>query len=1046
MRARWFFTALALLFIGLSVVVAQDQAGDPPAPGLVVTDVFPQDGSQYVVDQPIIVVFNRPVVPLITSATDPAAQVNPLIFEPALIGRGEWINSSIYQFTPDAIASGTTYRLTVDPALTSLDGRGLSAPFSSTFTTGFPRIIRFQPDADASRRALPDEPIAITFDMPVDRAAAEASLSVRADGEPVAGSITWDDSSTTMTFTPAERYPFGATVSVEVGRGVRATGGGAGATEGFEWIFAVVPLPAVVSTYPADGEQEAYPYGGITIYFASPMRIDTLRDRIRIEPEPWREGDAYYSEWDFSYTVAFPTEPSTDYTITLLPGMEDIYGNVINETTVIRYRTQPYAPELDLRAPGLGYVNAYNPRTQVFLTRRNIAAVDVSLYAVPVSTFIDALSYGEPSYNADSRRVMVNRSQLLNRWQVTSAAPENTLRYDLLDLGQAAYTPEQFCPGAPDARLMPGMQAVVSTGDEPLRLRASAPAGEIRALIDAGATVTVLSESICADGYRWYEVQTADGKTGWAAEGDQAGYYLEPAAPAEARHAASVPLQPGIYALVADQPEADLYPDVSVMVVATLNVTLKMAPEEVLAWVTDMQTGQPVAGVTIDLYRGQRSVARMVSDASGLARATVERQQDARVWTQYTAIAQADGHFGVGWTDWTDGIDGWEFGVPSDRNPYLYEVYLYSDRPIYRPGQPVYFRGIVRENDDLTYNPFAESDVRVQIIDPDNNIVFDETMRTSSFGSFEGTFDIPAGAMLGTYYLSVLTPDLEEYQTWVHNYAFAVQEYRAPEFEVTVTPERDEVAAGETIRALVNARYFFGGAVSGGTVEYTVINAPYDFNPNVPGFWSWQDNDPDAGAAEFYYFGGGEIASGTGMLNADGSFLIELPADLEDVTQSQRFTIEAVISDESGQAVAGRASVVVHKGDLYIGVQPDSAVGQANDETVVNLIAVGWDGAPVPGQPIRVEVVERRWYSVQEQDENGRTTWTYEVEEIPVTSGTVTSDSDGRASFAFVPPNGGIFKIRAATTDSAGRAIISADTICVTGNDYIPWRQQNSNR
>lgn len=1046
MRARWFSIVLMVLFIGLSVVMAQDAGGDLPAPGLVVTDIFPADGSQYASDQPIVVVFNRPIVPLITSVSDPAALIDPLIIEPALTGRGEWINSSIYQFIPDAFASGTTYRLTVDPALTSLDGLPLSAPFSATFTTGFPRIIRFQPSIEQSQRALPDDPIRITFDGPVDRASAEASLSVRANGQPVAGSITWDERSTTLTFTPAERYPFGATVTVEAGKNVSSAGGGTGAPEGGEWTFEVVPLPAVVSSYPRDGEQEAYPYGGITIYFASPMRINTLRDRVRIEPEPWREGDAYYSEWDYSYTVAFPTEPGTDYTITLLPGMEDIYGNAIAETTVIRYRTRNYNPDVSVSAPAVGYFNAYNPRTQVFLTRRNVPSVDVGLYTVPIYTFLNTLRAGNPAYSSDAQRALAAGWQLLNRWQVTSAAPENVLRYDLLDLGQAAYHLETFCPGAPDARLTAGMEAVVTAGDEGLRLRASAPAGEISALLDDGTTLTVLSDAVCAGGYRWYQVQTVDGLTGWVAEGDLTAYYLEPVAPLDAPLTPAAPLEPGIYALSADPGLPNYMPDVSVMVVATLNVTLKLAPDELLAWVTDMQTGLPVGGVMLDVYRNRSHIGQMVSDASGLARIAIERPSNRRVYMSYTAIARAEGQFGVGWSDWTDGISGWEFGVFTEQSPFSYAVYLYSDRPIYRPGQPVYFRGIARANDDLTYAPYANGDLRVQIFDPDDNVVFDQVMRTSAFGSFEGTFDIPSGAMLGTYRLSALTPDLQANETWVHSYTFAVQEYRAPEFEVTVTPERSEVAAGDTIRALVNARYFFGGSVSGGTVEYTVINAPYSFDPDVPGYWSWGDADPDAGASEFYYFGGGEIASGTGALDAEGNFLIELPADLEDATQSQRFTIEVTVSDESGQAVAGRAGVVVHKGDRYVGIQPESYVGRATDETTVNLIAVGWDGTPIPDQRIVVEVVERRWYSVQEQDENGRTTWMYDVEEIPVTSETVTTGSDGRASFAFVPPNGGIFKIRAVTLDSAGRTVISAATIWVMGGEYIPWRQQNSNR
>lgn len=1046
MRTRWLLVCLALLFVSLGTVAAQEGANDLPSPSFAVTDIFPQDGAQFVGDQPIVVIFNRPVVPLITSASDPAALVNPLLFDPALDGQGEWINSSIYQFTPGAVASGTTYQVRVDPALTSLDGLPLSEPFASSFTTSTPGVIRFEPGMDDDA-ALPDAPIIITFNMPVDRAAAEASLIVRADGGRIAGTVSWDDTSTTLTFTPTDRYPFGALVQVEAGKDVPGAGGGVGSAQNGEWAFDVVPLPAVVSSWPEDGETEAGPYGGITIYFASPMNIDTLRDRIVVEPEPWREGDAFYSNWDYSYTVAFPTEPSTDYTITLLPGMEDIFGNAIADTTVIRYRTDSYYPTYNLRAPNVGYFNAYNPRTQVFLTQLNTSSVDMRLYEVQPRWFVDAL--GE-SFNGRSREQLVLNSDVLAEWTVVSTAPENVQRYDLLDLGAAVYSPDTFCPGAPDARLAVGMEAVVATEDV-LRLRDEPVVGEIQRLLEPGSLVTILSGPQCQDSYRWYEVAIEDGATGWVAEGDITEYYLEPTTTTETvlETAPDTPtaLPPGLYLLQASSESVEMGPDFSALVVATLNVTLKSSPDQLLAWVTDMSTGLPVEGVTLSLYDSSRGlVDEVVTDSTGLARADMPTPSEDRGFINRTVIARAEGHFGVGWTGWSDGLDGWNFGVQYDSQPDPYQIYLYSDRPIYRPEQPVYFRGIARENNDLTYNPFADGHLQVRIYDPDNNIVLEQMMRTSPFGTFDDTFDIPADAMLGTYRLSVFTEGMEDYESWRHSYSFDVQEYRAPEFEVTVTPEVDEVAAGDTIRALVNARYFFGGNVSGGTVDYTVISAPYYFNPDVTGFWSWEDYDADAGASEFYYFGGGEIASGTGVLDADGSFLIELPAELEDATQSQRFTIEAIIADESGQAVAGRASVTVHKGEFYIGVQPDSYVGQVGQETVANFIAVDWEGSPLPNQTIAVEVVERRWFSVQEQDDSGRTTWSYDVEEIPLTEGMVTTDANGRATFTFVPPNGGIFKVRAVSTDANSRPIISAATTWVVGDEYISWRQQNSNR
>ena len=75
-------------------------------------------------------------------------------------------------------------------------------------------------------------------------------------------------------------------------------------------------------------------------------------------------------------------------------------------------------------------------------------------------------------------------------------------------------------------------------------------------------------------------------------------------------------------------------------------------------------------------------------------------------------------------------------------------------------------------------------------------------------------------------------------------------------------------------------------------------------------------------------------------------------------------------------------------------------MSRAGGDSRINLIAVDWDSQPIANQRLDVEVIERRWTSVQEQDPNtGATAWIWDVEEIPVTSGSVTTDEDGKAEF-----------------------------------------------
>jgi hypothetical protein len=511
------------------------------------------------------------------------------------------------------------------------------------------------------------------------------------------------------------------------------------------------------------------------------------------------------------------------------------------------------------------------------------------------------------------------------------------------------------------------------------------------------------------------------------------------------------PLAPGIYYLRAQSPETQQLgydPVNQFMIVGTANLVLKFGNDETLVWATDVTTGAPIANVNIRVYgKDYVLLGQSTTDGDGLMRMANEPTQD--LFQPRMAVLDGGGHFGIGHSQWSAGIEGYEFALPVNYYSEPFRAYVYTDRPIYRPGQPVYFRGVVRARDDVLYTVPNLETVPVRIYANDGSLVYEETLPLTVYGTFSGQFDIAADAALGYYRLETELPrpnPSEPYYGSEGIVSFNVAQYRAPEFQVNVTPEVEDVVQGDTIRVLVDSRYFFGGFVSNATVEYSVIARPYFFRLESGAYYSFVDFDFDAGASELYGGFGGEIASGTGMTDAEGKLWIEVPADLRDATQSQTFTLEAVVSDESGQAVAGRTQIIIHKGQLYVGLLPQEYVTTAGDETAIDLIAVDWDGVLIANQQIEIDVVERRWSSVVEEDSFGRTTWSYEVEDIPLTTGEAMTNDEGEAVFTFTPPQGGIYKVTARTRDAEGNLVVASTQVYVSSGEYVVWRQQNSNR
>lgn len=517
------------------------------------------------------------------------------------------------------------------------------------------------------------------------------------------------------------------------------------------------------------------------------------------------------------------------------------------------------------------------------------------------------------------------------------------------------------------------------------------------------------------------------------------------------------PLPPGFYALGLDSPYVTSYGrfvDDRVIMVANANLTLKTAPGEALAWVTDLTSGEPLGDVPVELYAENFELLDYgMTNADGLVHFTGLPLTE----NPYSSIYARTGEGRVfAFADSADGsgVSPYDFGIWEDYyiQPNQSRAYLYTDRPLYRPGQPVYFKGIVRFDDDLAYSLPTERLVHVSINSYDGS-VYEEDLSLSADGTFEGELTLDNNAALGYYTIAVnwysADPSYDYYG--FGSVGFSVAEYRKPEYLVEVTTTPEDVLNGDTFDASVFAEYFSGGGVADAEVFWTLRADPFNFSPPEEFYeYNFTDNTLDVGYDYYGYdytsYPGSEIiAEGSGRTDVNGEFTVSLPASLSQKGTSQTLTFEASITDIAQTSVSGRASVTAHQSMVYPGVKPRQYVGTAGKEQTFDIILLDWDGKRQPGRTVTVDIVERRWNSVQKVDESGRITWETSVEEIPVAGFPmdVILDSQGEAAVNFTPPNGGVYRALVSAADDFGNVSKASAYFWVAGEDYIPWRQTN---
>ncbi|MFN2226501.1 MAG: alpha-2-macroglobulin family protein, partial [Anaerolineae bacterium] len=370
-------------------------------------------------------------------------------------------------------------------------------------------------------------------------------------------------------------------------------------------------------------------------------------------------------------------------------------------------------------------------------------------------------------------------------------------------------------------------------------------------------------------------------------------------------------------------------------------------------------------------------------------------------------------------------------------------------RPIYRPGQTVYFKGILRADDDSVYSLPDVERVTVLINDPQGKELYKKQLSLNDMGSLNGELALDAEAALGTYYLELQEQDKEIY----FSTSFRVAEYRAPEYQVSVTTDRDAYLGGETIDVNAESTYYFGGPVAEADVIWSVLSSDYFFNYRCPAgqscpHYSWIDYDLDEEEAGPYYGSYGQlIDEGQAQTDDQGRVTFRVPADIAGEIRSQIFTLEVSVTDVNGQQVSNRNEAIVHKGEFYAGVAPQGYLAQVGHEKEVDLLTVDWNSEPVPGVELTVIWMEHNWYSVRRKAEDGGFYWDWTAEDVPVLTSTVTTGDDGRAVGSFTPEKAGSYRVRVIGYDSHENEVRSSAYFWAWGGGgFVTWRQESTNR
>jgi uncharacterized protein YfaS (alpha-2-macroglobulin family) len=408
-------------------------------------------------------------------------------------------------------------------------------------------------------------------------------------------------------------------------------------------------------------------------------------------------------------------------------------------------------------------------------------------------------------------------------------------------------------------------------------------------------------------------------------------------------------LDAGLYLLEATDGNDKAYTLISVTPWALITRT---GSNSVLAFLVDRQSGSPVAGATIDAGFGQKHAATGVTAADGTAQLQVQGSP-----------AEQDNFWVVAGQGSNAAIT-----TPSSYSLNAYASqsilsYFFTERPVYRPGDTVHWKAILREKRDNLLTLPATHTAKVTITDETDQKLLEQDMPVSADGAIRGDFDVPKSGALGFYGVSIQVGDTTARGN------FHVEDYRKPEYQVNVSAQKKMTLLGSSMPVTVDSRYFFGEPVANAAVKYRIYHERHywwdsgeEDNADDSNSDATNADDADSAAGSAAYAGDVQ-AEKTGRLNADGKLVLQVPTTVDEkgfVHPDFDYTVEAGVTDAANREITGRGRFLATYGTFRINVEPVNYGVHVGESARFKITAIDYDDKPVSTN-VHVQLVYRHY-------------------------------------------------------------------------------------
>lgn len=487
--------------------------------------------------------------------------------------------------------------------------------------------------------------------------------------------------------------------------------------------------------------------------------------------------------------------------------------------------------------------------------------------------------------------------------------------------------------------------------------------------------------------------------------------------------------------------------------VTPFQVHVKLGHFNSLVWVTDLNTGKPVAGANVSIYVDNYCLKAGVSPK---ARA----QTDVRGLCLLPGIEALDPGLGLLHSLYNDltnrlfvrvdkGVDmalvpldhdfmtrGGGVGSHNRVKDGHMRAWGTTAQGVYRVGDTIQYKFYVRNQSNRHWIMPDRKGYSLEVIDPKGQKVHEiKELELSAFGAYDGAVVLPKQAAVGWYRFDLKFAGLKNK---LQALRVLVSDFTPAPFRVTTELNGDRFEPGDKVDVTALAKLHAGGPYANADTRVTARLRQTHFHSNDP-------------QAKGFRFNSGRYPNRRNwklhQQNAEGNDLGQVTIGFELTDQNivyGRLLVESAVRDDRGKYVTATATADYIGRDRFVGLRNTHWTYNEDQPAEIEYLVVGIDGKPVSDVPVKIRVERRETKAARVKGAGNAYLTNYVTQWVD--SGQFEGLSGaGPSVYVFTPEQPGSYKIIASILDSRQRTHETAIHAWVVGKGRVIWQEANNN-